>query len=97
LTTSHVLNRISNRNKETTPYKNWVGRKPSLSYLHSWGCLARVNVPISKKYKLGPKTMDCIFLGYAHHSIVYRFLVVKYEVPDMHVDTIFESCDVIFF
>jgi hypothetical protein len=41
--------------------------------------------------------VDCVFLGYAHHSIAYRFLVVKSEVPDMHVDTIFKSRDAIFF
>ena len=33
LTANHVLNRILNRNKEATPYENWVGRKPSLSCL----------------------------------------------------------------
>jgi transposase InsO family protein len=88
LTASHVLNRIPNRNKETTPYENWVGRKPSLSYLRAWECLAKVNVLVSKKRKLELKTVDCVFLGYAHHSIAYRFLVVKSEVLDMHVDTI---------
>jgi hypothetical protein len=59
--------------------------------------LAKVNVPIIKKRKLGQKTVDCVFLGYAHNSIAYRFLVVKSEVYDMHVDTIFESCDATFF
>ena len=73
------------------------GRKPLLSYLRTWGCLAKVNVPINKKCKLGPKTVDCVFLGYAQRSIAYRFLVVKYEVPDMHVDSIMESRDAIFF
>jgi hypothetical protein len=97
LTASHVLNIIPNRNKETAPYEIWVGRKPSLLYLRTWGCLAKVNVLISKKRKLGPKTVDFVFLGYAHRCIVYRFLVVKSEVPDMHVDTIFESCDATFF
>jgi hypothetical protein len=97
LIVSHVLNKIPNRNKETTPYENWVGRKPSLSYLCTWGYLAKVNVLISKKRKLGPKTVDCVFLRYAHHSIAYKFLVVKSEVPDMHVDIIFESRDAIFF
>jgi hypothetical protein len=38
-----------------------------------------------------------VFLGYAHNSIAYRFLVVKSEVSDMHVDTIFESRDATFF
>ena len=97
MTASHVLSRIPNRNRETTPYEDWIGRKPSLSYLRTWGCLAKVNVPISKKCKLGPKTVDCVFLGYAHQSIAYRFLVVKYEVLDMLVDTIMESHDATFF
>ena len=97
LTSCHVLNRVPNKNKEKTPYEEWVGRKPSLSYLRTWGCLAKVNIPISKKRKLGPKTVDCVFLGYAQRSIAYRFLVVKSEVPDMHVDTIMESRDATFF
>ena len=59
-----------------------------------WGCLAKVNVPIPKKRKLGPKIVDCVFLGYAFHSIGYRFFVVKSEVPNMHVGTIMESNDV---
>jgi hypothetical protein len=91
------LNRVPNKNKDQTPYEMWIGRKPSLSYLHTWGCLAKVNVPIPKKRKLGPKTVDCIFLGYAQRSIAYRFLVVKSEVRDIHVDTIMESRDAIFF
>ena len=54
-------------------------------------------MPIPKKCKLGPKTVDCVFLGYVQRSIAYRFLVVKSEVPDVHVDTIMESRDAIFF
>ncbi|WVZ99677.1 LOW QUALITY PROTEIN: hypothetical protein U9M48_044940 [Paspalum notatum var. saurae] len=97
LTSCHVLNRVPNKNKDKTPYEEWIGRKPSLSYFRTWGCLAKVNVPINKKRKLGPKTVDCIFLGYAHQSIAYRFLVVKSDVPDMYVDTIMESRDATFF
>jgi hypothetical protein len=97
LTSCHVLNRVPIKNKEKTPYEEWIGRKPSLSYLCIWGCLAKVNVPINKKHKLGPKTMDCAFLEYAHHSIAYRFLVIKSEIHDVHVDTFLESHDVTFF
>ena len=97
LTSCHVLNRILNKNKDKIPYEEWAGRKPSLSYLRTWGCLAKVNVPIPKKRKLGPKTVDCVFLGYAQRSVGYRFLVVKSEVPDMHVDSIMESRDATFF
>ena len=97
LTVSHVLNRVPNRNKEQSPYEIWMGRKSSLSYLRTWGCLAKVNIPINKKRKLGPKTVDCVFIGYAQRSIAYRFLVVKSEVPNMHIDSIMESRDAIFF
>ena len=97
MTASHVLNRVPNRNKEQTSYEIWMERKPSLSYLRTWGCLAKVNVPINKKRKLGPKIVDCVFIGYAQMSIAYRFLVVKSEVPDMHVDSIMESRDATFF
>jgi hypothetical protein len=54
-------------------------------------------VPINKKRKLSPKTVDCVFLGYARHNIAYRFLVIKSEVSDVHVDTFLESHDVTFF
>ena len=41
------------------------------------GCLAKVNIPIYKKKKIGPKTVDYVFVGYSLHSTTYRFLVVK--------------------
>ena len=97
LTACHVLNRVPTKNKEITPFEEWEKKRPTLSYLRTWGCLAKVSVPITKKRKLGPKTVDCIFLGYAIHSVGYRFLIVKSGVPDMHVGTIMESRDATFF
>jgi hypothetical protein len=35
LTSYHVLNRVHMKNMERTPYKEWIGRKPSLSYLRN--------------------------------------------------------------
>ena len=72
-------------------------KRPTLSYLRTWGCLAKVSVTITKKRKFRPKTVDCVFLSYAIHSVGYRFLIVKSGVPDMHVGTIMESRDAIFF
>jgi hypothetical protein len=59
--------------------------------------LAKVNVPINKKRKLEPKTIDCVLLGYAFHSMGYRFLIINSGVPEMAVDTIMESRDATFF
>jgi hypothetical protein len=96
LTACHVLNRVPIKNKEITPFKEWEKKRVNLSYLRTWGCLAKVNVPINKKRKLRPKTVDCIFIGYDFHSIGYRFLIIKYGVPDMHVGTIMDSTDATF-
>ena len=54
-------------------------------------------MPINKKRKLRPKTVDCVFLGYTIHSVGYRFLIINSSVTEMAVDTIMESRDAIFF
>ena len=97
LTACHVLNRVPVKNKEVTPFEEWEKKRLTLSYLRTWGCLAKVSVPITKKRKLGSKTVDCVFLGYAFHSVGYRFLVVRSGVPDLLVGTIMESRDATFF
>jgi hypothetical protein len=97
LTACHVLNRVPTKNKEITPFEEWEKKRLNLFYMRTWGCLAKVNVPINKKRKLRPKTVDCVFLGYAIHSVGYRFLIINSEVPDMHVGTIMESRDATFF
>ena len=62
-----------------------------------WGCLAKVTVPTPKKVKIGQKTVDCVFIGYAHNSSAYRFLIHKSEIIDMHANTIIESRNASFF
>jgi hypothetical protein len=97
LTTCHILNRAPIKNKEITPFEKCEKKRVNLSYLCTWGCLAKVNVSINKKRNLGPKIIDCIFIGYVFHNIGYRFLIIKYGVPDMHVGTIMDSRDATFF
>ena len=97
MTACHILNRVPKKNKEITPFEEWEKKMPTLSYLRTWGCLTKISVPITKKRKFEPKTVDCVFLDYAIHSVGYRFLIVKSGVPDMHVGTIMESRDATFF
>jgi hypothetical protein len=97
LTACHVLNRVHTKNKEITPFEEWEKKRLNLSYLHTWGCSAKVNVQINKKRKLGPKTVNCVLLGYAIHSVGYKFLIINSRVPDMNVGTIIESKDATFF
>ena len=62
-----------------------------------WGCLTKVAIPTPKKVKIGPKTVDCIFIGKTQNSSAYRFLVYKSEILDIHKNTIMESRNVSFF
>ena len=62
-----------------------------------WECLANVAVPIPKRIKIESKSVDCVFIGYAHNSNAYRFLIHKSDVPDMNVNTIIESRNAVFF
>ena len=75
LSACHVLNRVPHKKLDKTPYEIWKGRAPNLKYLKVWGCLAKVGIPSFKRDKIGPKTVDAIFIGYAYQSAAYRFFV----------------------
>ena len=59
--------------------------------------MAKVAIPSPKQTKIGSKTIDCIFIGYAKNSSAYRFLIHKSEHSEMHVNTIIESRNASFF
>ncbi|KAD2393513.1 hypothetical protein E3N88_40490 [Mikania micrantha] len=97
LSATYLLNKIPFKKKDVTPYELWMRRKPSYKYLKVWGCLAKVVVPPPKVQRIGPKTVDCVFIGYAHHSSAYRFLVYDSKNPEIHKNTIMESRNASFF
>ncbi|KAL0349656.1 UNVERIFIED_CONTAM: Retrovirus-related Pol polyprotein from transposon TNT 1-94 [Sesamum radiatum] len=88
--------RVPLKHNTSTPFELWKGRKPSLKYFRVWGCLAKVLVPEHKRKKLGPKTVDAVFLGYVETSYALRFLVIKSEIPGIEVNTIVEFRDAVF-
>ena len=97
LTTNYLLNKVPKKKAKKTSYELWKGRNPFYKYLRVWGCLVKVVVPPPKKVKIGPKTVDCIFIRYAHNSSAYRFLVHESNITDIHKNTIMESMDELFF
>ena len=72
-----------------SPYEIWKGRKPNLSYLRVWGCIAFYKALEPKRSKLGPRGIKSIFVGYAENSKAYRLL-------NLDTNTIVESRDVEF-
>ena len=91
LSANFLLNKIPFKNKDVTPYELWWGHKSSYKYLKVWGCLAKVIVTPPKALRIGPKTVDCIFIGYAKNGSSHRFLVYESKNPDVHKDSILET------
>ncbi|MCO5609565.1 hypothetical protein L7F22_063795 [Adiantum nelumboides] len=79
---THVL-------KTITPYESWYDRKPSVSYLRVFGCLAYAHIPQQLRGKLDDKAVKCIFMGYSSGSKGYRLY-------NPATNKIFESSDVSF-
>ena len=90
LSACHVLNRVPHKKIRKTPYEPWEGCAPNLGYLKVWGCLEKVGIPEPHKEKMGPKTKDSVFIGYAQNSSAYRCLVLE-------TNTIMETRDADFF
>lgn len=97
LSANYLLNKVPRKKSKKTPYELWKGRKYTYKHLRVWGCLAKVVVPTPKKVRIGPKTIDCVFIGYARNNNAYRFLVYDSKIPNIHKNTIMESRNASFF
>ena len=71
--------------------------KPCYKTLKVWRCLAKVLIPAPKKVKIGPKTVDCIFIGYNRNNTMYHFLMHESKIPAIQKNTIMESRNASFF
>eukprot|EP00794_Sanderia_malayensis_P002050 gene2050-biopygen1853 len=63
--TSHI--------KNATPFERYHSRKPDVSALKVFGCIAYVHVPKEKRKKLDKKSTKCIFIGYPEDRKAYKF------------------------
>ena len=65
LTSNYILNIVPRKKLDKIPYELFKGRRANYNFLRTWRCLANVVIPPPKKKKIGPKTIDCVFIGYA--------------------------------
>ena len=76
LSAFYILNKVSHKKLDKTPYKIQKGYAPSLIYLKVWGCIAKFGIPDPQRTKIGPKAVDSIFIGYAQNSAPYRVILI---------------------
>ena len=70
-TVIHLLNLVPSKSVPKTPMELWSGHKPSMRYLHNWGC--PVHVLKGKLDKLEPKSEVCLLVGYPKETKGYLF------------------------
>ncbi|GKG31745.1 hypothetical protein Tco_0426695 [Tanacetum coccineum] len=93
LAANTILNKIPHKKSDKSPYQLWKGKKPSYKRMKGWGCLAKVQIPLPKRTKLRPKTVNCVYLGPIKNSVAYKFLVYKSNVEDISNNTIIEYAE----
>ena len=75
--------------KGKMPFKAWYGRKPSVSFLQTFGYIGHVRKTKPILTKLEDRSTPMVFLGYAEGTKAYRLY-------DPHGDKVLVSHDVVF-
>lgn len=52
----------------------WKSRKPSFKFYKYGGVMQNVTIPKPKRIRIGLKSVDFVFNGYAQYISAYRFL-----------------------
>ena len=73
-TAAYVRNRLPTTalKENETPYERWYGKKPDVSHLRVFGCMAYAHVPEGERRKLDSKSKRMRFVGYSLTSKGYR-------------------------
>ena len=72
-TAAYIQNRFpTSVLKKETPYQRWSGKKPDMSHMRVFSCVAYV--PDTERRKLVNKAVKIHFMGYANDSKGYDLL-----------------------
>ena len=74
-----------------TPFEAWVGEKPNVGHLRTFGCVAYAHVAKDERKKLDSKARRCIFLGYGTETKGYRLYDQKREKVFFSRDVVFNE------
>lgn len=94
-TSAYVRNRVltSAHKDNRTPYEKWYGRKPDISNLRVFGCIAYALIPQQLRQKLDKKSHKVRFVGYCKRSKAYRVLDETTGRVIIRRDVIFDECN----
>jgi hypothetical protein len=58
-----------------TPEEAFTRKKPDISHLRIFGCVAYCHIPVEKRTKLDPTAKKGILVGYSETSKAYRIYI----------------------
>lgn len=91
-TVVYVLNRSPTKALDNrTPFEAWHGKKPRVSHMKIFGCLAHVKVVGPGQNKLSDRSSKMIFIGYEIGTKGYRFFNRATSKLVVSRDVIFEE------
>ena len=78
-TAAYIRNRMPTAGfkEEQTPYERWYGKRPNVSHLKVFGCMAFAHIPDAHRQKLDKKSEKLQFVGYSIQSKGYRLFDEK--------------------
>jgi len=71
--------------------EKFTGKKPDVSHLKVFGCIAYIHVPDEKRSKLDPKAKKCIFIGYSSEQKGYRCFNLSTQKLQVSKDVVFDE------
>jgi len=74
-----------------TPEEKFTGKKPDVSHLRVFGCIAYVHVSNEKRSKLDPKAEKCIFIGYSLEQKGYKCFNPSTRKLQVSRDVVFDE------
>nr|AAG60200.1 putative gag-pol polyprotein [Oryza sativa Japonica Group] len=91
VTAAYILNRSPTKALDgRTPYEAWHGRKPAVSHLRVFGCLAFAK-ELGHIGKLDDRSTPGVFIGYAEGSKAYRILDPETQRVRITRDVVFDE------
>ena len=91
-TTVYIMNRTPTAAiHDVMPEEKYTCKKPDVSHLKVFGCIAYVHVPDELRTKLDPKAEKCIFIGYSLEQKGYRCYNLATRQLRVSKDVVFDE------